>query len=418
MKVFCGLRLFSGFETSLAERRWRPTGAPTIYKLMEALDAAEDPVFVLTHKESYMPWGRGDAEIPVQGLRTPLRVLARRGGAGRMGEYRNEAAQSLALFAAARRERPDVAYFTSANFLAAALVARYTRIPTVLRVMGVYPAQREALVGKRLVHKVSRWAYRSPFACVVCTQDGSGGEGWLVRAFNPGVRKELLVNGVDLPADLPPMDPALAALPADRTVVAAVGKLERDKGAMEFMRGFLAAWSEAPEGLHALVVGAGSLGQDMRRLVGEGGAGGAVTFIDRLPHVQIPWVHRRADVYVSLNRLGNLSNANLEAMRAGACMVFPRSRPDTGVDLATDALVPEDAVARIPHADDIAALARELLVLHRDPGRRQRMRERIREASRGFIPTWGERVGQELAILRGLAARPGAAPPGQGKEQP
>lgn len=404
MKIFCGLRLFSGFETSIQGKVWQPTGAPTIYKLIEALDATHDPVFTLVCKQTYVALGGGDQAVSLEGLRHPLHILARRWKPGSsMREHLNEAAQSWALYRACKRAKPDLAYFTSANALAAALVARYTHIPVVLRIMGVYPAQRQFLHGKRPAHRAFRWAYRSPFACVVCTQDGSGGEQWMNQAFPQSTPRRLLLNGVNLPAELPPMAKELAALPADRTIVAAVGKLESDKGAMEFLTGFLDAWQTDPQGLHGLVIGTGSLSQAMRCLVTERGAGQAVTFIDRLPHAQIPWVHRCAHIYVSLNRLGNLSNANLEAMRAGTCMIIPRSQPDTGVDLATDELVPDDAAARIPHTDDTLALAQEILALHRDPKRRNALRENMAQAAASFIPTWDQRVETEMALLRSLA---------------
>lgn len=409
MKILYAVRLFSGFETSIIERRWNPTGAPTIYKVMQALDREAEPRFVLTCKETYVPWQEErDVEFPVVGLRHPVRVLANPPGAarrfGRFGPYVNELRQTMTLFNLARTERPDVMYVSSANFVAGALVARYTSVPVVLRIMGVYPAQRAALTGTRWVHRVSRWAYRSPFACVVCTQDGSGGESWLDRAFGPAVRRELFVNGVDAPApaDGAP-DQRLAALPEGRTVVAFVGKLEYDKGAGEFMRGFLDAWERSGRALHALVVGTGKLADDMARMARERGAAEDVTFIDRLPHSQIPAVHARADVYVSLNRLGNLSNANLEAMRGGSCMVFPEAQPEVGVDVATDELVPQGAVARIPSADDTGALAETLLRLHAAPEERERMRRAIRDAADAFLPTWNERVAQEMDLLREIA---------------
>lgn len=411
MKILYAVRLFSGFETSVVERRWRPTGAPTIYKMMDALDRGPDEAhFVLTCKDTYVPWAEeADSLLRLEGLDTPVRVLAnpaqRRHWAGRYAAHLGELRQTMALFSMARRLRPDLMYVSSANFVAGALVARYTGIPVVLRMMGVYPAQRAALTGTRWVHKLSRWAYRSPFACVVCTQDGSGGETWLDRAFGPHTPRELLINGIDRPgpeAGEASVDERLAGLPAGRTVVSWVGKLERDKGADSFMKGFLAAWKATGGALHALVVGTGRLAAAMRTAAEAAGAG--ATFIDRLPHDQIRHVHERSDIYVSLNRLGNLSNANLEAMCAGSCMVFPESQPETGVDLATDRLIPRDAALRIPHADDTAALAGALESLHADPARRAAVGARMAEVARALVPSWDERVSCELELLRGIAA--------------
>jgi glycosyltransferase involved in cell wall biosynthesis len=150
------------------------------------------------------------------------------------------------------------------------------------------------------------------------------------------------------------------------------------------------------------VVGTGSLDQALQQRVAEAGASEAVTFIPRLPFAQVAEARRRSDIYVSLNRLGNLSNANLEAMLLGQCMVFPQAQPESGIDVATDGLIPADAVARIPHAGDTDALAAVLLALHRDPAERQRMGAAIRQAAEGFLGSWERRIGWELSLIERL----------------
>jgi glycosyltransferase involved in cell wall biosynthesis len=213
-----------------------------------------------------------------------------------------------------------------------------------------------------------------------------------------------VINGVDpLPESTGPVHEALSALPTDKTIVLSVGKLEQAKGADCFIDAFLSAWAQEPTGLHALVVGTGSLEQVLRQKVSDAGASDAVTFISRLPFAQVAEARRRSDIYVSLNRLGNLSNANLEAMLLGQCMVFPQAQPDSGIDLATDALIPADAVRRIPHAGDTDALASVLLDLHRTPAERQRMGAAIRQAAQGFLGSWDRRIGWELDLIERLA---------------
>src|SRR5690606_36814161 len=137
-------------------------------------------------------------------------------------------------------------------------------------------------------------------------------------------------------------DDRLAALPKDRTIVTFLGKLEQEKGALEFADGFLRAWRQDPDRLHALVVGSGALAGPLRDRFAAAGAAGALTLVERLPHPQVMAALARADIYVSLNRLGNLSNANLEAMMSGKAMIFPRAQPATGIDVVTDKLVPPD----------------------------------------------------------------------------
>ena len=41
MKILYICRIFSGLELSIKSRRWKPTGVPTIYKILEYFDKSE-----------------------------------------------------------------------------------------------------------------------------------------------------------------------------------------------------------------------------------------------------------------------------------------------------------------------------------------------------------------------------------------
>ena len=112
-----------------------------------------------------------------------------------------------------RRFKPDLIYVDHANFLSAAIFSRLLHTPVVYRLMGVYPAMRAALSSRRLSQRVLRWAYRSPFALVICTQDGSGVEPWLDQALHHGIRRAVLLNGVSRNMLSGDIDPRLASLP-------------------------------------------------------------------------------------------------------------------------------------------------------------------------------------------------------------
>jgi len=412
MRILYVARLFSGLETSLAERRWLPTGVPTAYKLIEALDrSAHDPMFVFTAKGFGSDWSDPqDRIVSVVGLRNPVRILAshREGEATKLGRYFREFRQAQTITRLVKSEQPDLVYVGNANVWTGAWIARRFGTPVVFRVMGVYPAMRSALSRSGVNGHVLRWAYRAPFAGAIVTQDGSGVEPWLDAALDSRVPRYLLVNGVDL-GDRPASPHAqLATLPDGRTKVLFIGRLEPHKGADVFIAAFLAAWRREPHGLYAIVIGTGPQLESLRAQVVASGAGGSVAFIERLPHAQIIEAHARSDVYVSLNRYGNLSNSNLEAMKAGQCMIIPASQPSNGIDVMTDRLVPPEAALRIPSAYAAAELSDALLALHRAPERRQAMRAAMLNAS-GFVPTWDERLDCELKLLESLACRARAA---------
>jgi glycosyltransferase involved in cell wall biosynthesis len=408
MKVLYATRLFSGLERSIRERRWVPTGVPTIYKVIEALDReTDDLVLLFAAKDGHTSWDeREDLEVKLEGMSARVYVLA--GGPQLPRPLRplasawREIRHAAHILRAARRENPDVIYIDHGNLWAAGLIARLLPTPVVFRVMGIYPAMREALEGGGVAHRYMRWCYRAPYAAVICSEDGSGVDPWLARAIRPGVAVHKLMNGVDaVPAGSG--DPRVSCLSPDRIVALFLGKLEHTKGAFEFAQGFLLAAAAEPR-LHALMIGTGKLANPILRKFSDAQAADRLTLIEQLPHAHVLSALKRADIYVSLNRFGNLSNANLEAMRVGLCMVLPRSQPATAVDLATDALMPPATAWRIESADDVDGLAKALTTLARDPYRRRTMADSVRAIADRSIGGWHARIARELDILRSAAS--------------
>ena len=413
MRVLYLARLFSGLESSLIRRVWAPTGVPTIYKFVELLDRRASALrLVLAQKDGHTTWtATKPQEIKMAALRRSIRVLPGTAHFAFLPRAMAAALRELLHLAAVVREtakfRPDVVYIDHGNVWQAGLLARFSSIPVVFRVMGVYPAMRTALDGSRPAHALLRWLYRSPFAAVVCTQDGSGVETWLDRAIAPSVPRSIMLNGIDQPIEDVSSE-VLEMVPADACLVTFVGKLEAAKGATEFMRAFLEAARHEPR-LHALVIGTGSGRAAVGELVERADAAARVTMVDRLPHGQVLNLLKRTDIYVSLNRLGNLSNANLEAMLAGIAMVVPRAQPWVGIDVATDALFPPDALWRIAQTDDLDGLVAALLALAANPAERARRAAAIRDAAKRFAWSWQARLDAEYAIVE--AAASGQAPP-------
>jgi len=386
MKVLYAIRLFSGLDSTVMTKRWEPTGVPTIHKVIDALDKRADLEIILACKDGISPWRRhGRHKLRIKGLRASVTVL---GGTvrwpkslHRFGRAWREVWHAAAIYFHARRTRPDVVYIDHANVLAGALIARMSSIPVLFRVMGVYPVMRQTLSRRRATTLVMRWAYRSPFSYVLCTEDGSGVRPWLEVALSPRVDRGVLINGVDDVADTNRQSVLSFPWPHDRTVVLFVGKLEHAKGCEEFLEGFLSAYRTANAELHAIVIGVGSRKVRMTEMVVAAGASNAVLFCDRVPHAEILEIQLRSDIYVSLNRLGNLSNSNLEAMRAGAAIILPRRLPEIGTDDPTHELVPLGSVATISDPDDVVGLAAAILELHRSPDKRKRLSDAIRRAA-------------------------------------
>lgn len=418
MRVFYVCRAFTGLETSLLSGRWAPTGVPTIYKMIEALDAAEDVrlSLVVTCRGTLddTPFARRfHRRLALDGLRTPMHVLGGEASwprfLGRLRSRLTAVIHGAWVIAAILAQRPALVYVDRANMVIGGLVARFTRIPVLLRLMGIYPEMWDIVNGRHPELRLMRWALRAPFAHVICTQDGTPGQRFMDAALREGTPRTMMLNGV--PDDVPAMaegEDTFADIPEGRFVVLFIGRLVDIKGPLEFLDAVLMLPPEDSRLVHAVVVGTGPLERAMRQRVADAGAEARVSFIPRLRHSQISAAHRKADLYVSMNRLGNLSNANLECMRAGMCMVVPPSRPEEGTDDDLDRLMPEDTLIRLPGSEPpAAALARTIIELAHDPAAVAARGERTRRAAAEAIRPWPERAEAELALLRELTGHPG-----------
>jgi glycosyltransferase involved in cell wall biosynthesis len=410
MKVLYVARLFSGFETSMIDRIWRPTGVPTVYKIIEALDASGDLELLLTVKDGHSLWRRkSDETFRIEGLKARISVLAGTSFfptfLGRLRRPLRELRQIFKIFQASHSLKPDLIYVDHGNIWAAGLLARMCQIPVVFRVMGIKPVMRDAYTNRyRVAHFVLRWCYRAPFAMVICTQDGTGAEGWVKYALGTTVPFKILINGVPETTIPDDVDERLQGISNSRVVILFLGSLEPSKGPIEFVDAFLDARQKCNAHLHALIVGAGSLEDQIRTRIAESRAINDVTFIDRLAHSQVLAAQDRADIYVSLNRFGNLSNANLEAICMGAAMVIPCSQPKTGVDLITDSMIPKDAAWRINSSDDHTGLVAALTCLADAPEQRHAMSDAINDVAK-LLSNWSQRIDQEMTVLSELTTQ-------------
>jgi hypothetical protein len=179
------------------------------------------------------------------------------------------------------------------------------------------------------------------------------------------------------------------------------------KGPETFVRAVIKLHWRGATYLRYRIVGSGELERELRDLLTRHDAWADVEWSSRLPHREIAEEQQRADVYISLNRLGNLSNANLECMALGVCMVTPPSRPDDGTDVDTDCLFPQDTILRLPKTvtieEEVTVLADTIESLARDPDQVRRRAVRTRMIAADLLTSWPQRVSAEVDLLQEIA---------------
>lgn len=265
--------------------------------------------------------------------------------------------------------------------------------------MGVYPAMRSVAHGKGIKNKFLRWCYASPFSLVICTQDGSGVEPWIRRSINPQTPVKIMINGVsanDLEFNQRHIYDKYS-IPNKKFIILFLGKLEEIKGIYDFIDGFNAANNALKNTLHAVIIGSG---EEYKNVMHEIKHNHSITLISRVPHNEILQFHDISDIYVSTNRLANLTNANLESMYFGNCMIIPSSQKDTYVDIETDKLLSENAVYRIQYPPSGQQVSDAIVFLYNHPELREELSNNVRDESNMFISSWESRIKKELKLIK------------------
>ncbi|MBT5400568.1 glycosyltransferase family 4 protein [bacterium] len=402
-KVLYVCRLFNGLETSIRTKEWKPTGVPTIYKMIEELNSSDlyDLNLLVTSKNNQPDWESGLInKMEIFGLKSMVTVLSSFSSRyGKVGTIAQELFHIAYIVLKVLFGRYDILYIDNANIFSAAVVARIRLTSVLFRVMGVYPAMRNAISGRRISDFVLRYCYKSPFSAVVCTQDGSGVEPWLDTAINKNTKIYTLINGVDYYKCTKSEKDDLCNkydIPKDKFLVLYIGKMEKIKGIYEFIEGFSIANNNLQGRAHAIVIGCGNQYNYIEEKMNNNTS---ITLIDRVPHYDICKFHDVSDIYISPNRLANLTNANLEAMKAGNCIVIPRSQSETFVDVITDKLLDDTAVYRIPFPPTCINISRAIRTLFHSPKKRKLLSKNVVSQSSKFISSWKNRINNELQII-------------------
>ena len=398
-------RLFGGLKRGLATGQWEPRGVPTIYRLLEGLarDPDVDLLTVFADKEPDTRFTRRVRQTiaPIgDTLILPWRGVT--GGRMRRLELAlTEVEHTARILAVARAFKPDVIYATYANIHAAALLARAGH-KVVLRLMGLVPHHRRIAEGRA---PLFRWEMHAPFAEVMSTEEGSDPSVVLPKLVASGTPWRVRLNGCDF-ADAPG-EQVTAARDAinggKRPIVLFLARLEPQKGCMEFVKAVLALLQRMPDCADAVIVGDGPLRAGMEALVQESGQTARVQFIGSQTHAEVGRWLAAADIYVSVNLYGNLSNANMEALSAGACIMLPSSDPQLPLDTATDRLIPADVAKRYDRNALPASLTDALAALLKTPAEIARRRAAAAALKGKLVKSWDEVIAGDIAQLKAIA---------------
>jgi glycosyltransferase involved in cell wall biosynthesis len=208
----------------------------------------------------------------------------------------------------------------------------------------------------------------------------------------------MITNAVD-PADLQSdWTPAAArsafGLAPNAVVVAAIGRLSREKGQDVLIEAFARAAGELPE-LALAIAGDGPDDTKLRERARALGLGERVKFLGHQPHVAR--VYAASDIVVLPSRSEGMPNALLEAMCLGRAVV------STNVGGVSEVATDGDTAWIVP-SENPDALAMALLHAARDPRERARRAENARAHVRATMSP-ASRAARFVALYEGILGR-------------
>lgn len=421
MRYLFVFRLYSGLRSSLLSGAWHPFGLPDVYRLIEGLDASnipatvvflareEDPVDHVV-EETRVRFPNIDIDfriVPVFRLRYLERTaFLPEGLKARLLRVYNDLRQFTLVV---RRHllcapRPDLVYVDRRSIVFGAISA-LTGTPTLVRFHGVNEwNDLRSRVAFFLRRPLVWFALRAPFRLALSSEDGSPAIQFFHRYLSPRVPYCVALNGADRPKTVGHRDLRDRYKFDDPNwpIVLFVGRLTEDKGIDEFMSAIRQINRREPRFYLLFICGGSDPSSFERKLRGEGFDGRAV-FERSMPHEEMMNVYLGADIYVSTNRIANMTNTVLEALACGLSVIVLGRNEKTGADESTEVVLGDPAVVRIPRGKLVERLTEELIRLVRDANHLAAKKKACADLFERLSWSWNDRISFELDIMKRIA---------------
>ena len=282
--------------------------------------------------------------------------------------------------------RPNKIYLNNQNILFGFILKNIFFYKVIIRIMGVYQPMRDIFKKYTIKNYIMRKFYQSNYDMAILTQDGSGSEFWSKYALTKTKRKEVLINGIDKPSKYKTYDKEISN-------ILFFGRLESGKGILEFIEFALKLENIFPNKYKFIVIGSGEYDSFLNKSFTSNNIN--YRHYKMIPHSRINKIINYADIYVSLNKRGSLSNANLEVFKKGILSIILSSDHNNKIDIFTDDFLTNDAVIRIDRND----IVNQLLALFTDIDLNKKAKEyskRLIEIMVLKLSNWDERIEYEI----------------------
>lgn len=390
-------RLFSGLFESIESSCWRPTGVPTVVNLVEEISKQFELSWILVckNKEEAAVTENKYKRLVLNNIDVHILPYRKIFYSPKLSAIFNDFLALLYCIRVSLSLKNKLFYSDVSNVVIAATLKLIFRVPVVLRIMGIKTFHRNVVskITTKLMHPLKYCAYKAPFDLAVCTQDGSGIEFYLDKLLHRKTPRIILLNGV-----MKQSHHRINKL-NDKVSLLFVGKLTAEKGIIELIQTAEKLKNSGCK-FELNVIGKGNLLSQVEEICREKRLEENVKLIGSVSQRQIHKYYDRADIYISINKLGNFSNTVLEAMAFGKCIIMLGKDDKVHMDEFTEKVVPGNTVIRIDRNKIVPELLANLKDLCDNKEKVSIYSERMHKFANKFLWTWDERITFEIELLK------------------
>ena len=400
MKILFVTSYYSALQKSFEEDCWNPTGMPAIGKLFEGLNKRGidfETVFIdrNSKKDEFYQFRnkRFDTDVSIFKIAEKCKIKYIQG----IGKSYNSFLVYNKVIKTCRNY--DLIYVDRANIVAGAFfVLAGKRV--VLRLHGVTDfLDNFKKLYFRLMNPLKLLCLRAPFISVICSEDGSPGKQF-IQKYTKSKLGITLLNGVDRSYKTESLEilKKRLGIPEDMIVLLFSSRLSRDKGILDFID-VICELQKSRVDFYTIIVGDGECHKEVEHIIVKHSLKN-VLLTGVVDHINIYEYYQVSDIYISLNKLGNLSNTVLEAVNAGKCIVTLSKSNRSYKDVSTYEFFKEAAL--YVNRDSIKeSLTKVILKLIATPELIAIKKSDVKKCQSKLV-TWNTRIEKEIKLLEGF----------------